>query len=128
MAQFKRGEPRPEKSGRRKGSINRIPKQVRQAIIEALNSGPGATAFFTRLRNGTAEDRRCFAHLCGRLLPLEVSAVVKPAAFDPQDLLEVGRRAAFVMQAALIAAQQRKTATIRVLPMPQASPPDDKAA
>lgn len=118
MAKFKRGEPRPKKSGRKPGSTNKIPKAVRQAIMEALDHGEGGTAFFLKLKDSrSAEDRRCFAHLCGRLLPLEVSAVVKPVAFDRQDLLEVGRKAAFLLQAAQLAAQERDQVVIDQLPV-----------
>jgi hypothetical protein len=106
VPKFERGAKKLPNSGRRPGSPNKVPKAVREAIIEALNAGAGATEFFLKLKGGSAEDRRCFAHLCGRLLPLEVSAVVTPIAFDPNNMIEIGRRAAFILQSAAIARER----------------------
>lgn len=70
MARFTKGKPRPPNAGRKPGSPNRVNVAVKTAILEALNSGDGATAFFQRLKDSrSAEDRRCFAAICARLLP-----------------------------------------------------------
>lgn len=70
MPKFVKGKPRPPNAGRKPGSPNRATVAVKTAILEALNSGDGATAFFKRLKNSrSAADRHVFAQLCGRLLP-----------------------------------------------------------
>lgn len=72
---FKKGQPRPPNAGRKPGSQNRVSKTVKQAVVEALNEGKGATAFFVRLKNSrTPEDRRTFAYICSRMIPREIEA------------------------------------------------------
>lgn len=77
MPKFRKGEPRPPNAGRRRGSRNRVTKEVRAAVLEALNSDDGAVEFFRRLKNSrAAEDRRTFATVCARLIPRVVEGEV----------------------------------------------------
>ena len=116
MPRFQKGKPRPAKSGRRPGSKNRITLAVREAVLEALNTGEGAVSFFLKLKNGSAESKRTFAHICARLIPHEVSVGVAPIVpIDPSDMHEIARRAAFVLQTAA----QVQSATVIELPRPK---------
>jgi hypothetical protein len=59
--------------GRRPGARNRVTKAVRESVLEALNEGKGATAFFVRLKNSrAAADRRTFAMVCSKLIPTAI--------------------------------------------------------
>lgn len=126
MAAFKKGQPRHPKAGRKPGSTNKIQKAVKVAVLEALNDGAGAVSFFTRLKNSkSAEDRRTFAHIAARLIPHEVNAVVVPVLqANRDDLFEIGRKAAFLLQAAQLAALERDSVLIEQLPVnvPEESP------
>ena len=63
-----------KRGGRRKGVPNVVTKAVKQAVLEALNDGAGAVAFFRGLKDSKrAEDRRCFAQVCARLIPTELT-------------------------------------------------------
>lgn len=71
----KRGKPAglPKSGGRKKGTPNKVTKAVKEAVAEALNSDGGAVEFFRKLKNSSsAEDRRCFAQVCARLIPTEL--------------------------------------------------------
>jgi hypothetical protein len=74
MAKFRKGQRRPPNSGRRKGSKNLIPVEVKRAIHLALNEPPGAIAVLKRMRDSrTASDRSAFLHLVGKTVPREVT-------------------------------------------------------
>jgi len=91
-------------SGRRRGSSNKITHTVKVAITEALNDGPGAVAFFKKLKNGSADDRRCFANICARLVPHEMAGP-NGEPLIPQaepDLLEMARQVAFLLKLATL--------------------------
>ena len=47
---------------------------VRRALVEALRDPRGGSGkeFFVALKTGSAEDRRTFASICTRLIPVEV--------------------------------------------------------
>lgn len=73
MAKFKRGQRKPARSGRKRGSRNRVTVAAKQAVIEALNAKPGAVAYLTKLRNSrVAADRVAFVGLVGKLLPRQI--------------------------------------------------------
>ena len=84
-----RGGRRPG-AGRRPGSPTNFNKSGKEALLEALNDGQGATAYFLRLKKGSAQDRRTFTSLCGRLIPQEVSASLNLSADDTQRMLTCG--------------------------------------
>jgi hypothetical protein len=73
--QMKPKRPRPPAAGkgRKRGSVNKITRRVRESIEAALNDGDGAVAFFIKLK---ADDPRTFAILAGRLIPIQVQAEV----------------------------------------------------
>jgi hypothetical protein len=60
------------------GTITRGPRRatvaVREALVEALRDPRGGSGkeFFIRLKTGTAEDRRVFANVVTKLIPVEV--------------------------------------------------------
>lgn len=62
----------------RPGSITRGPRRatvaVRQALVEALKDPRGGSGkeFFVGLKTGSAEDRRTFANVVTKLIPVEV--------------------------------------------------------
>jgi hypothetical protein len=61
--------------GRPIGSTNKVPREVRESIIEAMNADSGAVEFFRSLRNSKAgEDRRTFAQICARMAPRVLEA------------------------------------------------------
>lgn len=98
MAKWQKGQsgnPR----GKRRGTTNRVTKAVKDALLEALNDGAGAVAFFKRLKNSkAAEDRRTFANLCGRMIPSElVGANNTPLFPEEPNMFEIARRVAFVL-------------------------------
>lgn len=96
-------------AGRPPGVPNKTTRQVREALLEALNSGAGAVAFFQKLRDGSAEDRRTFANLCGRLIPAEITgpngSPLLPGTDTerPDYWLEVARSVAFTLTRAEVA-------------------------
>jgi len=117
MARFQKGQKRSPKAGRKQGSPNRIPKAVKESVLEALNHTRGGSGaeFFLKLKTGSAESRRTFAHICARLIPHEVHAAVLPLVpVDPANMQEVARRYAFLLQTAV----QRQSATVIELPRP----------
>ena len=60
--------------GRKPGVPNKVPKAVKEAVLAALNDGAGAVAFFRGLKESRrAEDRRCFAQVCAKLIPTELT-------------------------------------------------------
>ena len=61
--------------GRPIGSTNKVPREVRESIIEAMNADGGAVEFFRSQRNSKAgEDRRTFAQICARMAPRVIEA------------------------------------------------------
>jgi hypothetical protein len=53
---------------------NRTTVLVRQSIVAALRDKRGGSGaeFWVRLKTGSAEDRRCFATVAARVIPIEV--------------------------------------------------------
>lgn len=99
MAKWQKGQSG-NPHGKKRGTSNRVTKAVKDALIEALNDGPGAVAFFNKLKNGSAEDQRCFANICARMLPHElVGSGGAPLIPDNEiSYLELARRVAFVLE------------------------------
>jgi hypothetical protein len=78
MAKFKKGQSKPPRSGRRKGTRNKTTVSVRRAVDLALNEPPGAVLYLKRMRDSkTASDRQAFLRLVERRLPrvVEVEGV-----------------------------------------------------
>ena len=63
-------KPGERRGGRAKGTPNKLTVAVKTAVVEALNAGDGAVAFFTGLKEN---DPKTFATICGRLIPHEVT-------------------------------------------------------
>jgi len=89
-------------NGRPPGTPNKVTKQVREALLEALNSGDGAVAFFQGLKEGSKEDKRVFAQIVSRLIPTEISGpdgrpLLPLDIHNPDYLLEVSRSISFIL-------------------------------
>jgi hypothetical protein len=73
---FKKGEPRPAKAGRQPGKPNKVPTLLKEAIMIAAelegSDGKGKGKLVGFLRKVAKEDIRSFAHLLGRVLPLQI--------------------------------------------------------
>jgi len=87
-------KPGERRGGRQKGTPNKFTASVKTTIVEALNAGDGAVAFFTRLK---ADDPKTFATLCGRFIPHEVTGPDEQPLFELPDDLEIARRGLFAM-------------------------------
>ena len=55
--------------GRPQGRLNKIPVAIKNYIMEALEAGDGATAFFTKLKEN---EPKAFANVVAKLLPKEI--------------------------------------------------------
>jgi len=96
--------PRERRGGRAKGTPNKIPAEVRDALMNALRAGDGAVGFFLKLKE---ENPKVFATLVGKLLP-RVSEISGPegepievAAFEDlsfYEQIEFAKRVALVLQ------------------------------
>ena len=78
-----------------------MPKAVKEAIVEALNDGEGAVAFFLKLKNSRSRaDRAVFANICARIIPHEVTGP-NGAPLIPNELsnFELARRTVFLLEA-----------------------------
>lgn len=95
---FKKGESG-NPNGRPAGVPNKLTSSVKAAILDALNADEGAVEFFRKLKNGSREDKRTFAHICARLLPTEISGPDgKPLLMtEAPDMLEMARSISFVL-------------------------------
>ena len=72
---FKKGQPRPENAGRKKGSTNRMTVALKDLIMGAL-ADAGGQAY---LSEQAAKNPTAFLSLVGRVLPLQV----KEGGADP---------------------------------------------
>lgn len=73
MANRNAKPPKVRGPGRLPGQQNRLTLVVKECLIEALSQVGGA-AWFVKLANGSAEDRRTFAQVVARLVPHEINA------------------------------------------------------
>jgi len=73
---FKKGQPKPFKGGRAKGTKNKIPTLLKECIIAAAeihgNDGKGKDGLTGFLLNLAVKDLRAFAMLLARVLPLQI--------------------------------------------------------
>ena len=96
-------KPGERRGGRQKGTPNRVTKCVKDAIVEALNAGDGATAFFEKLK---ADDPKTFAQVAARLIPTEMTGADGKDLFPEKPVdtyegrMEVARRVAFLFSEA----------------------------
>ena len=67
MSQFVKGQAKPDGSGRKKGTPNRVTNQLRETILEAFEEVGGADW----LKELAASDPKAFATLLGKLVPRE---------------------------------------------------------
>lgn len=82
--------------GRAKGTPNKYATDIKEALLEALNSGDGAVAFFTDLKE---QDPKTFAGVVSKLLPKEVTG---PDGKDliprtKEDDIDTARRVVFLL-------------------------------
>jgi hypothetical protein len=76
---FKKGTPKPLKSGRKKGTPNRITRTAKEAYAFAFDELGGAE----RLRDwaeSTPENLREFYRIHSKLIPIDVTSGDKPIA------------------------------------------------
>ena len=69
---YPKGKPRPPGSGRRKGTPNKVTKELREMITGALDD-VGGQAY---LKQQAAENPQAFLSLLGRCLPKDVKLSV----------------------------------------------------
>jgi hypothetical protein len=65
---FKKGSPKPPNSGRKPGSVNKVPSALKDMILQAL-ANVGGTAY---LEQQATTNPATFMSLIGRVLPLQV--------------------------------------------------------
>jgi hypothetical protein len=105
------------------GTPNKVTKQVKEALVEALNDGDGAVDFFVKLKNGTSEDRRTFANLCSRLIPHEVTGSIgTPRAAEEISDLEAARSIIFLLHGGVIQAEADGASSSQITGPVRASP------
>jgi hypothetical protein len=69
MGKFKKGEPRPKGAGRKPGSPNKTPIQLKEAVLRALDA-VGGDKYLIKLAR---KNPYLFVQLLGRILPLQAS-------------------------------------------------------
>jgi hypothetical protein len=69
-AGFQPGKPRPENAGRKKGSVNKINKEVKDMIRGALDDAGGQKYLAAQ----AIENPKAFLTLLGRILPKNIEA------------------------------------------------------
>jgi hypothetical protein len=67
---FKKGDPRPPNSGRKKGSKNAITRDIKEAMLQAFEA-LGGQQWLVRLGRG---QKKSFAQLLGKMLPLQTGS------------------------------------------------------
>ena len=93
-------KPGERRGGRAKGTPNKLTVAGKTAVVEALNAGDGAVAFFIQLKE---EEPKTFATICGRLIPHELTGpegrdLIPPKDLnDPMEQLELSRRLLFAL-------------------------------
>jgi len=75
---YPKGAPKPEGSGRQKGTPNKITKSMRDAVYQAFEN-KGGVAYLEKLAE---DDPKTFAMLCARLIPAELKAEVDNTSSD----------------------------------------------
>ena len=61
--------------GRKKGQVNRVTKDVKEAVLKAFDKA-GGHKYLLKLANGTASDRAAFMNLVGKVMPKEVNGTI----------------------------------------------------
>lgn len=62
--------------GRPKGSVPKVTKTIRDAVMQAFDE-VGGPAYLVRLANGTQSDRAAFTSLLNKVLPTQINANVE---------------------------------------------------
>ena len=70
---YPKGAPKPEGSGRKKGTPNKITQTMRDAMYEAFEEA-GGVVYLVKLAE---EDPKTFSALLGKLIPSEIKAEVE---------------------------------------------------
>ena len=86
---FKKGEKKPENSGRRKGTPNKATQTLKEAALGALNAGDGAQKFFERLKDKKPE---AFSQFLARILPSEIKVDADMRGNVVVEVVEFGRK------------------------------------
>ncbi len=67
----------PGNTGRPKGSVNRVSKSIREAVLEAVQPGmchpEGLKGWLVERALGGIEDRKIFAGVVSRVIPIEIT-------------------------------------------------------
>lgn len=68
---------KPGEGGRPKGVPNKVSKTIREAVLEAVKPGnchpEGLTGWLIERANGGIEDRKIFASIVSRVIPVEIT-------------------------------------------------------
>jgi hypothetical protein len=98
-------KPGERRGGRKKGTPNKATKAVKEALLEALNDGAGATAFFLEMKNSKVQaERIAFANICAKLIPAELTGKDGIPLIPKQEehnRLDIARRIAFILTSAV---------------------------
>ena len=100
------------RGGRKKGTPNKLTKAVKESILEALNDGDGATAFFLSLKNSeVVSERHTFANICARLIPHEVKSLNETPLNPIEKIsnIELARRIAFALSSTIKESENKTT-------------------
>ena len=84
---FKKGEPRPEKSGRRRGRPNKHTAYVREFLEGAAGSIGGMQRLITWVKESPENEYAFWTSMFMRLLPVQV----RDPAQDDEPIIEVTR-------------------------------------
>ncbi len=67
----------PGNKGKPKGAVNRVTRTIREAVLEAVKPGnchpEGLTGWLIDRANGGIEDRKIFAGIVSRVIPVEIT-------------------------------------------------------
>lgn len=105
---FKKGQPRPEGGGRKKGQRNRTTTMLKDAILEAAalvgRDGRGRDGLVGYLAMLATKEKAVYARLLERVLPMQIRVEDKTTPqYSPQEAVERLRQRSLPVPPALLA-------------------------